>query len=210
MPRRPNNKIRLRCNTCKEFTQSINPIIIKKQKNNRFHIKAVCLICNKFTTKYLNIEQVKLLPDEIKNAPDNTTFTDTIERNGGIFPLLPLIGAIAAEITALASAGGAIGSAVISAKNSGEQKRHHRQLEDIARGNGISNEKVERSMTYRAAPLVRNDRSDLPIEKSITDRAGPLVLNERSDLPVERSMSDDELIHRSIEFLTGKIFSVSI
>ena len=99
---------------------------------------------------------------------------------------------------------------MISAKNSGEQERHHRQLEDIARGNGISNEGVERSMTDRAGPLVRNERSDLPIKKSMTDRAGPLVRNERSNLPVERSMTDDELIHRSIEFLTGKGFSVSI
>ena len=78
MRRRPNYEIRLRCTNCKEFTQSINPIIIKKESNNRFHIKAVCLICNKFKTKYLNIEQVNLLPDEIKNAPDNTTFTDNI------------------------------------------------------------------------------------------------------------------------------------
>ena len=44
----------------------------------------------------------------------------------------------------------------------------------------------------------------------MTNRAGFLVRNEWSDLPVERSMTDDELIHRSIEFLTGKIFSVSI
>ena len=81
MPRRPNNEIRLQCNTCKEFTQSINPIIIIMEKNNRFHIKAVCSICNQFKTKYLNIEQVKLLPDEINNAPDNTTFTDNIVKN---------------------------------------------------------------------------------------------------------------------------------
>ena len=115
MPWRPNLEIRLRCNTCKEFTLSINPIIIKKETNNRFYIKAVCSICNKFKTKYLNIEQVNLLPEKIINAPDNTTFTDTIERNGGIIPLFPLIGAIAAGITVLASAGGATASAVISA-----------------------------------------------------------------------------------------------
>ena len=65
--------------------------------NNRFYIKAVCSICNKFKTKYLNIEQVHLLPDKIKNAPDNSTFTVTIERNGGIIPLLPLIGALQLE-----------------------------------------------------------------------------------------------------------------
>ena len=72
---------------------------------------------------------------------------------------------------------------MISAKNSGEQERHHRQLEDIARGNGISNEGVERSMT---------------------DRAGFLVRNERSDLHIEKSMTDDELIHSRLNFLQVK------
>ena len=191
MPRRPNNEIRLRCNTCKEFTQSINPIIIKKEKNNRFHIKAVCSISNKFKTKYLNIEQVNLLPDEIRNASDNTTFTDTIERNGGILPLLHLIGAIAAGITALASAGEATASAVISAKNSTEQKRHNRELEAAARGN-----KLDENLQY---PKRMFDRA-LLVERSMTDRASP----------VERTMSDDELINKSIEFLTGKGFNVTI
>ena len=177
MPRKPNNEIRLRCNTCKEFTQSINPIIIKKDKNNRFHIKAVCSICNKFKTKYLNIEQVKLLPDEIKNAPDNTTFTDNIVRNGGILPLLFLIGVIVAGITALASVGGATASSVISAKNSAEQERHNRELEVASRGNGL-----------KFVDSINNDEDVQPL----------------------KGMTDDELIHRSIEFLTGKEFSVSI
>ena len=165
MPRRPNNEIRLRCNTCKEFTQSINPIIIIMEKNNRFHIKAVCSICNQFKTKYLNIEQVKLLPDEINNAPDNTTFTDNIVKNSWILPLLPLIGAIAAGITALASVGGATAIAVISAKSFGEQEIHHRQLEDIAKGNGISNKGVDRFMTDRAGTLIQNERTYLPVER---------------------------------------------
>ena len=68
MPRRQNYEIRLRCKNCRQFTQSINPIIIKNETNNRFHIKAVCSICNKFKTKYLIIEQVNLLPDEIKKC----------------------------------------------------------------------------------------------------------------------------------------------
>ena len=52
MPQSPNREIRLRCNTCKEFTQSINSIIIKKETNNRFHIIVVWSICNEFQTKY--------------------------------------------------------------------------------------------------------------------------------------------------------------
>ena len=154
MPRRPNLEIRLRCKTCKEFAQSINFIIIKKETNNRFYIKAVCLICNKFKTKYLNIEQINLLLGEIRNAFDNTTFTDTIERNGGIIPFLPLIGAIAAGITALASAGGATASAVISAKNSAKQERHNRELEAAARGNGLDEDlQFLKGMSDRALPV---------------------------------------------------------
>ena len=94
----------------------------------------MCLICNKFKTKYLNIEQINLLLNEIRNAPDNTTYTDTIERNGGIISLLSLIGANAAEITALASAGGATASDVIRAKYSAEQERHNREIKNLAKG----------------------------------------------------------------------------
>ena len=39
MPRIANYKIRLQCNTCKEFTQLINPIIIKKEKTIDFTLK---------------------------------------------------------------------------------------------------------------------------------------------------------------------------
>ena len=52
----------------------------------------------------------------------------------------------------------------------------------------------------------------------MSDNTGTLVRNEHTkhpdikscDLPIESTMSDDELIHRSIEFLTGKGFSVTI
>ena len=63
MPRRHNLKIISRCNTCKEFTQSINLIIITMETNNRFYIKAVFSICNKFKTEYVKIEQINVLPD---------------------------------------------------------------------------------------------------------------------------------------------------
>ena len=39
MPRRPNYEIRLRCKICKEFTQSINPIIIKRKRTIDFTLK---------------------------------------------------------------------------------------------------------------------------------------------------------------------------
>ena len=84
MPIQPNLEIRLKCFKCKDFTQTIGPIIISKLTENRYHINTICSICNKFISKYVNKEQIKLLPNEIQQAADNTTFNDTIERNGGI------------------------------------------------------------------------------------------------------------------------------
>ena len=91
MPRRPKFKIRIRCNTCNDYTQSIEPIIINKESGNLFYIKAVCAICNKFKTKYLNKKQIRLLPDEIKSAPDDSAFNNTVIRNREEIPLLTLI-----------------------------------------------------------------------------------------------------------------------
>ena len=59
MPRRLNYETRICCHTYKHFTQFIEPIKLKTEFGSRFHFKAVCAICNKFKTKYLNLEQVK-------------------------------------------------------------------------------------------------------------------------------------------------------
>ena len=58
MPRQPNLEIRLKCLKCKDFTQTIGLIIISKLTENRYHINAVCSICNKFKSKFLNKEQI--------------------------------------------------------------------------------------------------------------------------------------------------------
>ena len=135
MPIQFNLEIRLKCLICKDFTQTKGPIIISKLTDNRYHIKAVCSICNKFKSKFLNKEQIKFLLNEIQQAADNRTFNNTIERNGSIFLLIPSIGAviptigvIAAGISALASAGKEIACAIISAKNSAEQERQYKAV----------------------------------------------------------------------------------
>ena len=97
----------------------------------------MCSICNKFETTYLNIEQGNLLPYEIKNAPDNTTFTNIINKNSGIISLLRLIVAIAVEITEVISFGKATANAFSSAKNLSEQNIHNRKLEAAAKYNKL-------------------------------------------------------------------------
>ena len=221
MARKPNSENRLKCANCKDYTQTINPIIINKLTENRYHIKAVCSICNKFKPKFLNKEQIMFLPNEIQQATNNTTFTNTIERNGGLLPIIPLIGAIAAGISALASAGGATASAIISAKNSAEQERHNKQLEDIARGNGISNDVIKTNQNPESTNL--NCINPLLISTIISIipeliKASPesankikqLIDGNGNKIDKPKVISDDELIRLSIKFLQSKGFDVCI
>ena len=44
MPRKQVYGTRIRCHTCKNYTQCIEPVVINKELENRFHFKAVCAI----------------------------------------------------------------------------------------------------------------------------------------------------------------------
>ena len=223
MPRQPNLEIRLKCLKCNDFTQTINPIIITKLTENRYFIKAICSICNKFKSKFLNKEQIKLLPNKIQQVADNTTFNNTIERNGGFITLIPLIGAIAAGISALASAGKATASAIISAKNAAEQERHNNQLEDIARGNGISNDVIKTDQSPESTNL--NGIGIIPllissivsiiselikVAPETAIKIKQLIDSNGNKVDKRKVLSDDKLIWQSIKFLQYKGFDVVI
>ena len=221
MPRLSNSVIRLKCANCKDYTQTINPIIINKLSENRYHIKAVCSICNKFKSKFLNKEQIMLLPNEIQQTTNNTTFTNTIERNGGLLPIIPLIGAIAAGVSALASVGGTTASAIISAKNSAEQERHNKQLEDITKGNSISNDviktdqdPVSTSLNGINPLLVSSIISIIPelikASPEAANKIKQLINGNGNKVDKPKVLSDDELINQSIKFLQGKGLNVSM
>ena len=61
MLKKQSTEVRLYCIKCKDYTQSIEPIIIIKNAGNWYYIKAMCSICNKLKTKFSNLKQVKLL-----------------------------------------------------------------------------------------------------------------------------------------------------
>ena len=156
MTRPKNMEVRIKCKKCKEFTQSVEPISIKKLKQNIYDIRAKCTICGHLKIKRLNEQQRKLLPDEIINLSDNSEVTNNIEKEGGIFPLLALIPAIAAGISALGSIGGVAANTIIGAKKAAEDRRHNEQMEqiakDVASGKGFNQvedeNKFEQSLKY--------------------------------------------------------------
>jgi len=150
MPRKINNETKLFCKSCKEFSQTIEPLTIHKlklNKNNgqRYQISGTCIICKYVKNKTLNKDQVKLLPPEIINGEPDKKYT-SIERNGGIFPLIPLIKAITIGIAALAGAGATANTVVSGINERNETQRHNRELEAAARGGSISDEKMQEFM----------------------------------------------------------------
>jgi ribosomal protein L44E len=174
MPKAKTTELRIKCTKCKDFTQSIEPVVIKRFGANKFNIKVACSICKKYKTKTLNEMQRKLLPKEIQDMPENTEIVNNIEKDGGLFPLIPLIGAIAAGISALAGVGGVTANAILKSKENNEQERHNKAVEDIARGSGIEE-------TSPIAGVMGSPGYD-----------------------------DDALIDKSIKFLHGKGFKISV
>ena len=167
-------------------------------------ILKLCSICNKFKTKVLSLEQVKLLPDEIKNSVDGSIVTNTIERNGGILPIIPLIMAVTAGISALASAGGATASAIINAKNSAEEERNHRDLEKIA-GSGqndtvniLKNDNNLQTMVPFIIAVLPDTIKTIP---EAANQIKKLIDGEGIKIDEPKVLSDDKLIDQSIKFL---------
>ena len=144
----------------------------------------MCSICNKFKTKFLNLEQVKLLPNEIRESENGSTIKNTIIRDGKALSLLALIPLVIAGISALTSVAGTTASVVLANKQANETERHNEHIEQIAsQGNGISNEVIK-----------------------INE---PKVLSDTA-LPVKKIISDDDLIKQSMNFLRGKGFIICI
>ena len=126
-------------------------------------------------------------------------------------------------ISVLASAGGTTASAIISAKNSAEQEKYNKQLEDIARENGISNEVIKTDQDHVSTSLNGNGINPLLVSSIISiipeliktspkaaNKIKQLIDGNGNKVNKPKVLSDDELIDQSIKFLQGKGFDVSM
>jgi hypothetical protein len=128
----------LRCNRCKKNVDIADPVI-SKLAGNKYILTAKCLTCNKPITRSLTNKQIKLLPKSIVETSDYGVFRDyKDEKSGGILPLLPLLGAIFGGLTAASGVAGTVANSVLQARKNEEQERHNREVERIAKGEGVS------------------------------------------------------------------------
>ena len=81
------------------------------------------LTCNKLKTKFLNKDQIKLLPKEIRESEDCWTFNNNVTLDGKALLLLALVPMIIVGISALLSAAGTAASVALSNKQANEEQR---------------------------------------------------------------------------------------
>ena len=121
--------------------------------------------------------------------------------------------AVTAGISALASAGGATASAIISANNSAKDERRHRELEKIA-GLGQSDSVNILQNDNNLHTIVPFIIAVLPdIIKTMPEAANKikyLINGEVIKIDEPNVLSNDKLIDQSIEFLRGKGYDVSM
>ena len=114
---------------------------------------------------------------------------------------------------ALASAKGAIACAIISAKNSAKDERHHRQLEKIV-GSGQRDSVNILKNEINLETIVQFIIAVLPhIIKTMPEAANNikhLINGEGIKIDEPKVLSDYKLIDQSIEFLRGTKYDVSM
>ena len=125
------------CKRCKKNVDIVEPVI-SKLPGDRYSINAKCSLCDKPINRSLNKRQIKLLPKSMLDSNDYNIFKDyKDEKTGGILPLLPLLGAIFAGVTAASGVAGTVANSVIQSKKNEELERHNKEVERIARGEGL-------------------------------------------------------------------------
>ena len=126
---------------------------------------------------------------------------------------------VISNISALVSAAGTTASVVLANNQANEDAKHYRELESKARGNNISNDVINNNNDLQ---INGNGINPLLVSSNISIiqeliKASPRTANKIKQLidgnnKVEESkvLSDDELIDKSINFLRGEGYDVSL
>ena len=171
------------CSHCKLFTDQVNDNLLFVKTTRNIQLKIMCAKCSRPKSQYISNKVLHQFPD-IKQVLDTlpikgkVTEKNIVDKEGGILPLLPLLGAIFGGISAAGAAGGAAAGITQAVHNKQkadfeleEQKRHNIEVEKIARGQALHNdEDIEEEMIASAKEFLtgkgysifkNNDDSDI-------------------------------------------------
>ena len=134
------------CAKCKDYTgnNTENVVFVKTSRSNM--IKVLCAQCKYPKSAYIQKSIMKQFPEidkalEILNVKESISGHQLKDSEGGILPLLPLLGAIFGGITAAGSTATAVAVPVLNKQKADaeieEQRRHNTEMEKLARGDGL-------------------------------------------------------------------------
>jgi len=161
----PVSQLGLKCSKCKEITQTIEPMKIKKYGKNKYLMTGVCSICQNKKTKMLNKAQRKELAPEITNLKVGEKI-----KSGGILPIIPLLGLLTGGITALSAVGSAVASNIIQAKKN--EAEIELQREALQNGRGRDLQSIAPQGRDLRSIISGGDASDEEVRQMITALGG--------------------------------------
>jgi hypothetical protein len=125
------------CLICKTKTPNTEPAYLAKTRNKRIGLHSTCTSCGKGKFLFIANKKVCKFPKDVRKALQKLEPEESYE--GGILPLLPLLGLIAAGVTAASGVAGTVANTVIQSKKAEEEKRHNEEIEKAVKGQGLSN-----------------------------------------------------------------------
>lgn len=90
---------RIFCYDCHEFTLSVEPIVIRRFENNRFHINVICEKCGLTKGKFYNDTYFNQFPSFLYDLTDKKFYINIVPMNGNyvnlkeyLFPIINNVG----------------------------------------------------------------------------------------------------------------------
>jgi len=140
---------KLWCTHCRKYTDQVNNNLLFVKTTRSIQLKIMCAICSRPKSKYIPNKVLNQFPDikeVLTQLPSKGKVSEKSlnDKEGGILPLLPLLGSIFGGISAAGAAGGAAAGITQAVHNKQkadfeleEQKRHNLEVEKLARGEAI-------------------------------------------------------------------------
>ncbi len=139
------------CFSCKSETPNADDTFTLTRYSRNWGLLLRCATCGRNKSSFLSKQQLSSLPADLKNSEVGTSVTkeDYESKHGGILPLAVLLPLIFGGIGAASAVAGTTAGAVIEKQKADETARHNKELESIARGNGIhdNEDKIGRKIT---------------------------------------------------------------
>ena len=81
----------LYCSKCQYHTESIEPVMIRRQDHTRFHVRALCSICDWTKGKYFSNSELSVLPEVFWKLPIGHNFMKYIVHNNKKIEIFPIV-----------------------------------------------------------------------------------------------------------------------